>query len=143
MRCRTPSPTRSHRPASLALKSCALLLGIGLLSCQPPKRILDDTNPEETPPDMAVPPPCALGGVRCAKDGATAEVCDRTGWKLAATCDAQKGELCADGLCVSACDRLPRGNVGCTFYPANLWSTSTAGEFGIVSATPATASSRT
>ncbi|MCS6914459.1 MAG: IgGFc-binding protein [Myxococcales bacterium] len=78
------------------------------------------------------PPPCVRGSTRCLPDRTGVEFCDGTGWLLQQRCDTLPGQRCDAGRCIGPCDQLPPGNVGCVFYPANLWSTSDAGDFGIV-----------
>ena len=53
-------------------------------------------------------------------------------WKRASSCDLAGGESCVEGMCKKACELVTRGNVGCSFYPVNLWSTSLVGNLGIV-----------
>ena len=53
-------------------------------------------------------------------------------WQKVDKCKLEAGEQCQDGVCKSACELVTRGNVGCSFYPVNLWSTSMVGKLGIV-----------
>lgn len=53
-------------------------------------------------------------------------------WIGADKCNIAGGDACIDGKCLTPCEQVTRGNVGCSFYPANLWSTSLVGDFGIV-----------
>ena len=119
----------------LLLSVCVGGVGaVGVLAgCKPPREGDDPFLVPMEQVDMAQPPPvCAKGSTRCTQDKTAAEVCDGAGWKLAMTCNRQPGDVCDAGLCTLPCDNLPPGNVGCVFYPANLWSTSQDGEFGIV-----------
>lgn len=77
-------------------------------------------------------PQCERGRVRCSYDREGTEICVADSWRHLSTCDRQKNELCVDDQCKSPCDLVGRGNVGCSFYPVNLWSTSAIGQLGIV-----------
>ena len=88
------------------------------------------------PPDLAdppiPPPPCQKDRLRCTADKDATEICDGTNWKRVAACDTAAGDTCVEGVCKKACELVTRGNVGCSFYPVNLWSTSLDGKLGIV-----------
>lgn len=112
--------------------SVAVLLSM-LVSCQAGTRLLDNEDPPPTPPDLAPPAPvCQKGSTRCAANRDATELCDGEAWQRQTPCDTKGGEQCVDSVCKSACDLVTRGNVGCSFYPVNLWSTSTVGKLGIV-----------
>jgi hypothetical protein len=78
------------------------------------------------------PPLCDVDDTRCSVDGNSVEVCDGKRWNPKQSCDIAGGQTCQAGRCVSPCDNLPSGSTGCSFYPANLWSTSMSGQLGIV-----------
>ena len=132
---RTPALLRSVSAAPLATALClGLLLGAFAGSCQPGSRGVDETPVDPPPPDLLIPPPppCDAGRVRCTANRDATEVCDGKDWQRKDTCDLANGGQCVEGVCKSACDLAPRGNVGCSFYPVNLWSTSSDGQLGIV-----------
>ncbi len=109
-------------------------LGAGLLpGCTPGRGGVDENT---LPPDLSVlpppPPPCQAGRLRCSADKDATEMCDGMTWKRAKACDLAGGESCIEGVCKKACELVTRGNVGCSFYPVNLWSTSLVGNLGIV-----------
>lgn len=122
-------------PKNQCVSLCVLLgvlLAVPLCSCTPGRTDLDDPDAPEGKPDLASPlPVCAKGSVRCTADLSAQEECDGKGWEQR-ICDAGMGESCYLGRCATPCEQVGRGNVGCVFYPVNLWSTSDAGEFGIV-----------
>src|SRR5262249_17924569 len=101
--------------------------------CTPDQTAVDENT---MPPDMAMslppPPPCQKDDVRCNADYTGTEVCDGMSWNPGVMCNDVPGSVCLGGVCKTPCDLAPRGNVGCSFYPVNLWSTSTDGDFGIV-----------
>jgi hypothetical protein len=78
------------------------------------------------------PPPCQKDRLRCSADKDATELCDGMTWKRVTTCDTANGDVCVEGACKKACELVTRGNVGCSFYPVNLWSTSEDGQLGIV-----------
>ena len=107
-------------------------LGAGLLSgCRAGLGGVDENT---LPPDLAVlpppPPPCQAGRRRCTADRDATEMCDGMTWQRAKACDLAGGESCVEGVCKKACELVTRGNVGCSFYPVNLWSTSLVGNLG-------------
>lgn len=118
-----------------ALRKWLFLLTISLaVGCTPDKQqvnddpiILDMTMPPPPPP-----PPCMEGRIRCNADKNGTERCVSSEWEPVAKCDTDAGDICMEGACRTPCQQVTRGNVGCSFYPTNLWSTSTAGEFGVV-----------
>lgn len=116
---------------SLALG--VLLAALSLTSCNPGSRLLDWEGNTDEPVDMSVPPlTCEKGRLRCTANRDATEECDGKTWKPKLECNTKAGDTCVEGLCRSQCDLAPRGNVGCSFFPVNLWSTSTVGELGIV-----------
>lgn len=109
----------------------AWLLLIG--SCNPSRGHVDEHG--EGLPDLDVvppPPPCEEGRVRCNPDRNGTERCEKSVWVKEDQCNVANGDACMDGRCLTACQLIGPGNVGCSFYPANLWSTSLVGDFGIV-----------
>jgi hypothetical protein len=70
--------------------------------------------------------------VQCSPDNSAVQVCANNAWQNQTSCNTAAGEMCSDAVCKGPCDLVPLGNVGCSFYPVNLWSTSTSGDFGIV-----------
>jgi hypothetical protein len=116
-----------------SLAGVVLLTALGLMSCNAGNRLLDwEGNPEE-PADMSVPPlTCEKGRLRCTANRDATEECDGKTWRRKVDCNTTAGDTCVEGLCRTQCDLVPRGNVGCSFFPVNLWSTSTVGELGIV-----------
>jgi len=113
-----------------------MTLGTALLSgaaCNPGTMMIDGEEPPAPVIDMYTPPPmCDTGKLRCSANRDAIEQCDGMFWKHQDDCNVAEGETCIDGLCKSPCDLVSRGNVGCSFFPVNLWSTSTQGNFGIV-----------
>ncbi len=111
----------------------ALVSALSLVSCNPGSRLLDwEGNPEE-PADMSVPPlTCMKGRLRCTANRDATEECDGKTWQHKLDCNTKAGDTCVEGTCRTQCELAPRGNVGCSFFPVNLWSTSTVGELGIV-----------
>lgn len=110
-------------------------LGAGIAAqpgCTPGRTGVDENT---SPPDLAMsmmPPPCQKDRLRCTVDKNAIERCDGATWTKTAACDTASGESCVEGVCKKACELVTRGNVGCSFYPVNLWSTSTVGNLGIV-----------
>ena len=104
-----------------------------LPGCTPGHPPVDENT---LPPDLAMglppPPPCQKDRLRCSADKDATELCDGVTWKRVAACDTTAGEVCVEGACKKACELVTRGNVGCSFYPVNLWSTSLKGDLGIV-----------
>jgi hypothetical protein len=78
------------------------------------------------------PPTCDEGRVRCNADRNGTERCESEKWIPQDKCNVEGGDSCVEGRCLTPCQLAPRGNVGCSFYPVNLWSTSLVGDFGIV-----------
>ncbi len=114
--------------------SGALGVGLGAQSgCNPARGGVDENT---LPPDLAMglppPPPCQKDRRRCSADKDATEICDGTTWHRVAACDTAAGDVCVEGACKKPCELVTRGNVGCSFYPANLWSTSLDGQLGIV-----------
>ncbi len=109
---------------------------LGLLgSCNPATGKVDEDGPAA--PDMSLPPPppppsCDEGRIRCNANRDGTERCMSNGWLPADKCNIAGGDACIDGKCLTPCEQVTRGNVGCSFYPTNLWSTSLVGDFGIV-----------
>ena len=126
---------RSFRQVFVAvlLGVCGLAGGL-VVSCNPGTDVVDNEIPPPPPMPDLLPPPlmCDAGTVRCNPNRDGIEQCDGMVWNHQSDCDTASGEQCVDGECKSACDLLSRGNVGCSFYPINLWSTSTDGQLGIV-----------
>jgi len=123
-----------HTEIRLVTRSFVAVLLSSLVACQPGTRLLtDDEPPPSSTPDLAPPSLlCEVGRVRCAPNRDATEVCDGKGWQRLAACDPKAGQMCIEGICKSPCELVSRGNVGCSFYPVNLWSTSKDGELGIV-----------
>ena len=112
----------------------ALGLAVGTQTgCTPGQTKVDENT---SPPDLAMalppPPPCQKDRLRCSADKDATEMCDGMTWKRVAACDTLNGEVCVEGACKKPCELVTRGNVGCSFYPVNLWSTSMDGKLGIV-----------
>ncbi|HNK43770.1 MAG TPA: IgGFc-binding protein [Pseudomonadota bacterium] len=109
---------------------------LGLVgSCNPATGNVDEDGPMA--PDMSIPPPppppsCDEGRIRCNANRDGTERCMSNSWIGADKCNIAGGDACIDGKCLTPCEQVTRGNVGCSFYPANLWSTSLVGDFGIV-----------
>jgi hypothetical protein len=125
------APARQPAPGRVWLLLTALLAAPA--GCTPGQMGVDENT---SPPDLAMslppPPPCQKDRVRCNADKNGTEVCDGTNWNPVVKCDTAAGEVCVEDACKKPCDLVTRGNVGCSFYPVNLWSTSTVGNFGIV-----------
>ncbi len=123
-------------PGSCWRSLASLLLAIGALglgSCSPSSRMLDWEGNGNDTPDMSTPPPsCQKGRLRCTANRDATEECDGKAWQRKADCNTALGDTCVEGVCRTQCDLVSRGNVGCSFYPVNLWSTSTVGDLGIV-----------
>lgn len=119
-----------------SLPVLVLLCGVcalGQVSCNPNSRLLDWEDSGEDGVDMSTPPPsCEKGRLRCSANRDATEQCDGKSWQRKSDCDTKAGDTCVEGICRSQCDLVSRGNVGCSFYPVNLWSTSTVGDLGIV-----------
>jgi len=119
-----------------AARSTLVFVALGLVvSCNPATGKVDEDAPSA--PDMSLPPPpppptCDEGRVRCNANRDGSERCVSNAWVAKDTCDIAGGDACVDGRCLTPCQQVTRGNVGCSFYPANLWSTSLVGDFGIV-----------
>ena len=75
---------------------------------------------------------CTQNDLRCSTDGRNVEICNGKSWTVKTNCNAAVGEVCRAARCAGLCDDLPTGSSGCSFYPSNLWSTSTDGQLGIV-----------
>src|SRR5437016_4873926 len=73
--------------------------------------------------DLGLSGPCTPGRTRCSADQGGIEVCNGRGWVWQKSCDSGAGQTCSSGSCVGPCDHLPSGSTGCSFYPVNLWST--------------------
>ena len=113
---------------SVALSGGVLLGG----SCSPGSRFIDGDTPMEEA-DMSIPPlTCTKGRLRCTANRDGTEECDGKTWQAKDQCNTKMGDTCVEGVCRTQCDLVSRGNVGCSFYPVNLWSTSTDGMLGIV-----------
>lgn len=107
-------------------------LGIGTLSCSP-GRDVDQESPGSgiSRPDMSFVG-CSQGSLRCDVAQTNVQECQNGRWKQKQACDTSTGQVCRGERCVGPCDDLPSGSAGCSFYPVNLWSTSTSGQLGIV-----------
>lgn len=118
-----------------ALRKWLFVLTISLaVGCTPDKQQVND-DPilvDMTMPPPPPPPPCMEGRIRCNADKNGTERCVSGEWESLGKCDTAAGDICMEGACRTPCQQVTRGNVGCSFYPANLWSTSKAGDFGIV-----------
>lgn len=114
-------------------KTFFVVLLSSVFACQPDTRRLVDEDPSLMMPDLSSPGPvCEVGRVRCSPNRDATELCDGKKWQPQVACDLKAGEVCSDGACRGPCERMSRGNAGCSFYPVNLWSTSTDGKLGIV-----------
>ncbi len=106
-----------------------------VVACNPAtSKVDEDASPV---PDLSLPPPppppmCDEGRVRCNANRDGTERCASNAWVAMDKCNIAGGDACIDGRCLTPCQQVTRGNVGCSFYPANLWSTSLVGSFGIV-----------
>lgn len=118
-----------------ALRKWLCLLTISLaVGCTPDKRQVND-DPilrDMTMPPPPPPPPCMEGRMRCNADKNGTERCEAGEWNPVEKCNTEVGDVCIEGACRTPCQQVTRGNVGCGFYPVNLWSTSKDGELGIV-----------
>lgn len=118
-----------------ALRKWLIVLTISLaVGCTPDKQQVND-DPllvDMTMPPPPPPPPCMEGRLRCNADKNGTERCEAAEWKPVAKCNTEAGDVCIEGSCRTPCAQVTRGNVGCSFYPVNLWSTSKDGKFGIV-----------
>ena len=138
-RCLVPLPRVQSGWIRARVTSPGFLPGlvVGLLvmlaACNPASRPVEDDGQR---PDMTMslppPPPCQKDRLRCSADRDATERCDGVTWQKVDKCKLEAGEQCQDGVCKSACELVTRGNVGCSFYPVNLWSTSMVGKLGIV-----------
>lgn len=125
---------RTAARPTLGLVVVVVVLGL-VGSCNPATGKVDEDAPPV--PDMSVvppppPPTCDEGRVRCNANRDGSERCASNVWVAQDKCDIAGGDACIDGRCLTPCQQVTRGNVGCSFYPANLWSTSLVGDFGIV-----------
>lgn len=115
------------------LVSLSLLLVSVAASCNPGMRFFDGDDQPAVGEDMAPPPLlCEKGRRRCTANRDAVELCDGKHWTRGDGCNLDTGETCVEGICRSPCELVARGNVGCSFFPVNLWSTSTDGSLGIV-----------
>jgi hypothetical protein len=118
-----------------ALRKWLSVLTISLaVGCTPDgQQVNDDPSLiDMSMPPPPPPPPCMEGRVRCNADKNGTERCVAGEWEPVAKCDTAAGDVCMEGACRTPCQQVTRGNVGCSFYPTNLWSTSKAGKFGVV-----------
>lgn len=103
------------------------------VACNPNTNVfLDDEGTANTTDMQSSVGPCEAERVRCSANHDATEICRGGAWQTLSTCDPAIGAICLGNTCLSECDRVGRGNVGCSFYPANLWSTSLLGDLGIV-----------
>ncbi len=113
--------------------SLAVVAALTSLTCSPNRDDLSDPQGMMMLPPVIIPPAaCTKGSTRCTQDHGAAEMCDGKQWVRSAGCSIGEGESCVAGRCLTACEQVTAGNVGCSFYPANLWSTAEDGQFGIV-----------
>ena len=83
---------------------------------------------------------CTAGAKSCASDGLTVLQCNAagTGFTSLGPCDTTIGQSCTGaGLCTGSCALIAsqKGNVGCEFWPVNLWNSGN-GQFGVVVTNP-------
>ncbi len=107
-----------------------LLCGLFTTACTPGRDAQIDT-PGLDRPDLSFAL-CSQGSLRCGADQASIQECQDGRWKEKQVCDSSSSQVCRGNRCVGPCDDLPSGSIGCSFYPANLWSTSASGQLGIV-----------
>src|SRR5947208_1450338 len=102
-----------------------LLSGFLLHACTPGRDGQDDT-PGIDRPDLSITV-CSPGSLRCSVDQASVQECQGNRWKTKSVCDVNTSQVCRGERCIGPCDDLPSGSGGCSFYPVNLWSTSSSG----------------
>jgi hypothetical protein len=116
------------RPRWIVLAS--FLCAVAPSSCSPGRDGNID-SPGSVLPDLGAPA-CFADSLRCSADQSTVQACQGGRWTNQQRCQGTDGQVCRGGRCVGPCDDLPAGSTGCSFYPVNLWSTSSSGELGIV-----------